>query len=702
MTRNHRSHTSAMAAGAVLLALGMGVETAAAQVTAPPPPLEERPIEFPEFRDMTLENGLRVVILPYGTQPVMSANLYLPGGGSLDPADRAGLASMTASVLTRGTRSRSAEEISATIEGVGGSLNASAGQDFLTISTSALVDHMDVALELLQDVAFNASFPDDEVELTRRQTLSGLQAQLGQSQAVAQRRFNAVVYGEDHPYGRAATPATVEAITRDELVTFRDDVVHAGGALLLIAGRVDPDEMEARVRELFGDWHGSERTLPSFVSPPERDEARIYFVHRPGSVQSVFGVGHLGVAPDHPDFFALTVMNRVLGGGADARLFQILREERGWTYGAYSQITRPADIGVIRAITEVRTDVSDSTFVELLHQFDRLRDEPVPPEELDAARNYLAGSFPLRLETAGQVAGQLAQSLLLGLPLDDVTRFPDRIRAVTAEDVQRAARTHVHPDRAAIIVVGDAGDVLEQLDGRAPIQFFDVRGEPLTREQVLGSGEPVAWDASRLREGMRRYDLYLQDNPMGAAEYTLTREGDEWVSTAVIQSPAGNQETELRFSAVDFAPISLSQEMGQGPASVQAHLTVEDGRVVGEVQLPVQMGGDRELDEPLGPGVLLPGMEELALAVADLEEGASFTLRYLDVIQGNQRTLEARVTGREEIQVPGGTFDTWRVELSGGDVPMVLYLHVESPHLLIRQEFVGQPIRLDLTAMETP
>jgi len=251
-------------------------------------------------------------------------------------------------------------------------------------------------------------------------------------------------------------------------------------------------------------------------------------------------------------------------------------------------------------------------------------------------------------------------------------------------------------------VVGDAGDVLEQLDGRAPIQFFDVRGEPLTREQVLGSGEPVAWDASRLREGMRRYDLYLQDNPMGAAEYTLTREGDEWVSTAVIQSPAGNQETELRFSAVDFAPISLSQEMGQGPASVQAHLTVEDGRVVGEVQLPVQMGGDRELDEPLGPGVLLPGMEELALAVADLEEGASFTLRYLDVIQGNQRTLEARVTGREEIQVPAGTFDTWRVELSGGDVPMVLYLQVESPHLLIRQEFVGQPIRLDLTAMDTP
>ncbi len=701
MTRNRRSNSAALLVGAALVVTGsaLGAEGLLAQVTAPPPPLEERPIEFPDFRDVTLDNGLRVVILPYGTQPVFSANLYLPGGGALDPADRTGMASMTASVLTRGTETRSAEEISAAIEGVGGSLSASAGQDFVTVSASALVDHMDVALDLLQDVVMSATFPEDEVELTRRQTLSGLQAQLGQPQAVAQRRFNAVVYGDDHPYGRAPTPATVEAITRDELVAFRDDVMHAGGALLLIAGQVDPDAMEGRVRELFGGWEGRDRELPTFVAPPERDEAVIYFVHRPGSVQSVFGVGHLGVTPDHPDYFALTVMNRVLGGGADARLFQILREERGWTYGAFSQITRPADIGVIRAITEVRTDVSDSTFVELLHQFDRLREEPVPAEELDGARNFLAGRFPLRLETAGQVAGQLAQSLLLGLPLEDVTRFPDRIRAVTAEDVQRAAQAHVHPDRAAIIVVGDAADVLEQLEGRAPIRFFDVRGEPLTREQVVGSGEPVVWEVDRLREGSRRYDLYLQDNPLGAAEYTLTRDGDEWVSTAVIQSPAGSQETELRFSAVDFSPISLSQDMAQG---IQANLTVEDGRVVGQMSLPAQMGGDREVDEALAPGVFLPGMEELALAVADLEEGAAFTLRYLDVMQGGQRAVEARVTGREEIQVPVGTFDTWRVELSGGDVPLVLYLHAEAPHVLIRQEFVGQPIRLDLTGMDQP
>ena len=702
MTRINRRATSTLTALAALLLVGVGPEGATAQVTTPPPPLQERPIEFPDFREVTLDNGLRVVILPYGTQPVMSANLYLPGGGALDPADRTGLASLTTSVLTRGTETRSAEEISEAIEGVGGSLNASAGQDFLTISTTALVDHMDVALELLQDVTLNATFPEEEVELARRQTLSGLQALLGQPQAVAQRRFNAVVYGEDHPYGRAPTPATVEAITRDELVAFRDEAVHAGGALLLVAGRVDPDGVEARIRELFGDWHGTERTLPAFVSPPDRDQARIYFVHRPGSVQSVFGVGHLGVQPDHPDYFALQVMNRILGGGADARLFQILREERGWTYGAYSQITRPADVGVIRAITEVRTDVSDSTFVELLHQFERLREETVPAEELDAARNYLAGSFPLRLETAGQVASQLAQNLLLGLPLEDVIRFPERIRAVTAEDVQRVARTHVHPDRAAIVVVADAGEALEQLEGRAPIQFFNIRGEPLTRDQVVGAGEPVAWDATRLREGMRRYDLYLQDNPLGAAEYTLTRDGDDWVSTAVIQSPAGSQETELRFSAEDFTPISLSQDLGQGPTAIRADLQVEDGRVVGEVRLPAQLGGDRTLDEPLGPGVLLPGMEELALAVAELEEGASFTIRIMDVIQGGHRVLEARVTGREEIQVPGGTFDTWRVELTGGDMPLTLYLHAEAPHVLIRQEFVGQPIRLDLTVMDPP
>ncbi len=670
-----------------------------AQVTEPPPPLAERSIEFPDFQEFTLDNGLRVVILPYGTQPVMSARLYVPGGRAYTSPDRAGMAELTAEVLTRGTESRTAAEISEAIEGVGGSLSASAGQDFFTVSTTALVEHMDTAFDLLQDVVRQATFPDDEVELARRQYLSGLQAQLGQPQSIVQRRFSAVVYGEDHPYGWNETPASVESITRDEISNFRDEVLHPSGALLLVAGQVDASEVEERVRRHLSDWDGRDRIELEFPDPPVRDEARIYLVHRPGSVQSVFGVGHIGVPPGHPDYFPLVVMNRVLGGGADSRLFQILREERGWTYGAYSQLTRPADVGVWRAITEVRTEVTDSTLVELLHQMERIREEPVPPEELDAARNYMAGSFPLRLETADQVAGQLATPLLLDLSLDDVTRYPERIRAVSGEEVQRVAREHLHPDRAAIIVVGDGAQILEKLEGIAPIELFDIRGEALTRDDVLGQGELTAWDASRLQEGIRRYDLYFQGNPMGSAEYRLEEADGIWTSSSVLTSPAGSQESLVRFSAEDFAPLGLEQELSQGPADIRANVRVEAGRLMGDVQLPEQLGGPREYDQELAPGVLLPGMEELVLSVADLEDGARFSIPYIDLTRGEQVTLEARVTGRESIQVSAGSFETWVVELSGGDTPLTLYLRVDAPHVMIRQEFQGQPVRLDLTSL---
>lgn len=686
---------------AAFLCVGLGFAPptpAAAQVGGPPPPMEERPIEFPSFDEFSLANGLRVVILPYGTQPVMSARLYLPGGSARDSAERAGLASLAANVLTRGTTERTADEISAAIEGVGGSLNASASQDFLTISTTVLTDHMELAFDLLADVTRNATFPQEEVELTRRRTLSSLQAELGQPQAIAQRRFDAIVYG-DHPYGVRSTPETVQAITRDDLVRFRDEVLHPGQGLLMVAGQVERREVEELIRRHLADWEPADTPELTLPAVPQRDETRIYLVHRPGSVQSVMGVGHAGITPDDPDYFSLQVMNRVLGGGADSRLFQILREEKGWTYGANSQVTRPADRGVIRAITEVRTEVTDSALVELLHQMERIRQEPVPPQEMDAARNYLAGSFPLRLETASQVAGQLATQLLLDLPLDDLTGYPERIRRVSADDVQRVAREHLHPDRAAVVVVGDGARILETLEGIAPIQIFDVRGEPLTRDDVLGQGEVGQWDADRLEEGVRRYDLQVQGQHMGSAEYRLERDGVEWVASSSMTAPGGSQETRLRFSAVDFSPISLEQEMDQGPARIHADIRVEAGRLQGRVELPDQLGGPRDYDEELAPGVLLPGMEEFVMAAAELEDGVRVTIPHMDLMRGEQVQIQARVTGREEIRVPAGTFDTWRVEVTGGDTALVHYLRVEAPHVLIRQEFQGQPVQLELISL---
>lgn len=479
----------AVAAAAASLSVPVAARPAAAQ-PEPPPPLPARPIRFPAFETFTLENGLRVAVIPYGTQPVVSARLYARGGGwSADPPGKAGLARLAATVVTRGTATRSAPEISELIEGVGGSLTANAGQEFFNVGTTVLVDHVELGFELLADVIRNATFPEEEVELARRQMLSALQADLGDAEAVATRVFEAVIYGEDHPYGQSATVAAAQGLTRDDLIAFRDRVLIPDGAILIVAGRLDRARVEALVRGHFGDWTGGERVVPEVPEPRERTETEIYLVHRPGSVQSVVIAGNLGISAASQDYFPLVVATQVLGGN-EGRLMDILREERGWTYGAYATFNRPSRRGRFLAQAEVRTEVTDSAVAEILTQLRRLGEEPVPDAELEEAISYLAGSFPLRMETADQVAGQLSGPLLLGLPLEDVTEYPEKVRAITREDVQRVAREYMRPDRVAIVVVGDAAALHERLAAIAPVRLLDVEGNPLAPEQLAPAGGP--------------------------------------------------------------------------------------------------------------------------------------------------------------------------------------------------------------------
>ncbi len=219
---------------------------------------------------------------------------------------------------------------------------------------------------------------------------------------------------------------------------------------------------------------------------------------------------------------------------------------------------------------------------------------------------------------------------------------------------------------------------------------------------VLLPGIPsdtLRWDASGLEAGVRRYELFVQDNPLGAVEHRLEPLGDEWMATTTITSLVGQQETTLRFGVGDLSPRALRQDRGSGPLAISVDLVVDGNRIRGVVEVPPRVGESRRWDEPLPPGVLLPGMEEFALALAPLEEGVRLSIPYLDVTNGSVVTLEARVEGEEVLTVSGGEFRTWRVRVSGGEAPVTLFLRKEPPHILVRQEFWGQPMRLDLSGM---
>jgi zinc protease len=581
---------------------------------------------------------------------------------------------------------------------VGGQLNSSAGNDWLTVTASVLSDHLPLAFDLVSDVALRPTFPDEEVTVTRRRTLSGLQAQLGQPGAIAQRQFVRELYGPEHPYGVSPIPGTVQAITRDELVAYHRDHFAADNALLVVSGVVDPTEVEALVRQHFGDWQRGASPRVALPQPPTVDRTRISLVHRPGSVQSNIRIGHLAIRPDNPDYFPLNLLNTIIGGGTDARLFQILREEKGWTYGAYSQLTRPVDIGYFMANAEVRTEVTDSALAEMLTQLHRIRDERVPADEFEGSRSFLAGSFPLRLETAGQIANQIAQAALLGIPFEYVTEFRDRVLAITPEDVQRVAREYVRPDRAAVVVVGDAREVLPMIEPIAPVTLYDVEGARLERGAIEVRAATERLDGTRLQEGTRTYRLVFQDNPVGTATTRLARDGDTWVAT--MEAPAIGQHSEVRFSAIDLTPISSTMETRQGPVTMGYDLRFTDGRVTGRIEMPEQMGGARDVDAQVPEGTLLPGMEEFVAAVADLAEGRSVSVPMFEGMSGAVTTVTFQVTGVEAVTAPAGTFDSYRVEMSGGAQPATLLVRQEAPHIMIRQEFAGAPIHIELQSVD--
>ena len=466
----------------------LAMPAAAAAQTTPPPPLEQRPIRFPQFAETQLPNGLRILVVENHALPIANLNLYVRSGSSSDPADKLGLAQMTAAVLDKGTATRTAVQIAETVEGVGGSMGAGADQDNTTVSVGVLSDQLPLAFELLSDVVLRPAFPQQEIETSRAQQLAALRAALGSPGNLASRMFDRQVYGAAHPYGRRSTPQTVTALTRDDLVAFHRAHFVPGNALLVVSGDVTPAQAQQMAAQWLGGWQGGAAPQDAYPTPPARERAEIFFVHRPNSVQSSVYVGNVGLSPDDPDYYAVQVLNMVLGLSGDSRLEEILRAQHGWTYSARSRFSRLLGGGAFSASSDVRSAVTDSALAELMVQLRRIREEPVPQAELDRAKSFLVASFPASVETPGQAAGQLAATRLLGLPAEHLTQYAERVGAVTSADVQRVAREYLQPEKAVVVVVGDAAQVLEKVRAIAPVSVFDVEGRPLDPATLQPAG----------------------------------------------------------------------------------------------------------------------------------------------------------------------------------------------------------------------
>lgn len=662
--------------------------------TSPPPAGPLTPAPFPPFREFTLANGVRVIVVENSRLPILSLTLSFNAGRVADPAGKEGLASMAADLLTKGAGTRDAEAVAAAIEQVGGSLAASAGADFLQVTAGVLSAHAELAFGLVADAVIRPTFAPPEIELVRTQTLSALTLEQSQPGAVASRQIGRLLYGE-HPYARLPTPASVRTITRDDLVRFQRQRLRPGGALLVVAG----DISVARVRQLatraLAGWTGPPVPLPAAVRPPARASREIHLVHRPGAVQSNIVVGNLALTANDPHRYAALVANRVLGGGADSRLFMILREQKGWTYGAYSSYSDRKDIGSFSATAEVRTEVTDSALVELLTQLERMGTEMVPDDELEAARGAIVGSYPLSVQTADQVADAVAEARLYGLPSDYVQTYRVRVGQVTAEQVQAVSQATIRPREAAIVVVGDAVKVLEPLQAIGPVVLLDVEGRPITVASLTPAADLLPLDLGALVPHRDSFAIRVQGTPVGFMRGSLehTEQGFRYTEETRI-GPMVEQSTTVDISATGaMVRVRQSGRVQGEPTSIEADY--DGDRVTGQARTLTPEGPKAvTIDTVIPPGTVDDNAIQMLLPALPWSEGASWTIGVFSAGQNEYQVRTLAVRGTESVELPGGPVETWRAEWSGAPQTVAFWVTRTAPHRLVKIGIAGTPLEI--------
>jgi zinc protease len=445
-----------------------------------PAPLAPRPFILPTPFETVLPNGLKVVVIEDKRLPLVNFQLAFPSGEVFEPKNSLGITSMVTGLLKEGTKTRSSKQIAQEIENIGGSIFASASDDNTSVSASALSKYSSDILKLMADVTLNPSFPENEIKLAKDNTLQGLDAQRAEPGFLANEAKSKILWG-DHPYGTVSpTKETISSINREKIAAYHKQIMIPNNAVLVIVGSVDKVKITAEVKALFGSWKKGENFAANFPAPPTRTEKTLTIIDRPGSSQSTITMGNLAIKRNDPDYFPMMVLSQVYGGGASARLFMNIREEKGYTYGAYSDFDTRRLAGSFGSSADVRNEVTGASLKEFFFEMNRLRTELVPAKELVDTKSYLTGVFPLQMETQNGLLGQFINIQLNSLPANYLQTYRDKINAVTAADIQRVANKYVQPDKIAVVIVGDTGEILSQVKSySSKIDIFDANGKKL-------------------------------------------------------------------------------------------------------------------------------------------------------------------------------------------------------------------------------
>ncbi len=658
---------------------------------APPRPLAAREVKFPPYQMRTLRNGLQVIAVLHHEQPAVSMRLLVRAGSVQDPAGKVGVARLMASLLDQGTVTKSAQEIADHIDFIGGALATGSGSDLMYVNVVVMKDSFDVGMNLLVDVARNPAFAADEIDRQKEQTISTLQVSSNDPDYVASVLLERLVYGF-HPYGlpNSGTPETLAAIARADLEAFHRRHVVPNNMILAIVGDVTSEDAFAAAERAFGDWPRGDVPQVTAVEPPPPTR-RVIVVDKPDAVQTEIRVGQLAIPRKHDDYMAFDLAVKILGGEGANRLHRVLRSERGLTYGAQADTEARKQAGHLVAETDTRTETTGEALRLMVDEFSRLQRDRVSQNELSDAQAYLAGSFPLTIETPGDIAAQVLNVVFYDLPVEEIGTFRERVQAVRPDDIQRVARQYVRPDRLSIVLVGNASAFVPQLRRVGfseleiiPIDQLDLMSATLKREGLrVESSTPL--DPVRSLRPQRPAYTARQANP-GA-------EGSSGVLKRIIDAKGGLEALERVRTVVADEDRTIITPNGRTPLPTKTYVIYPDKFRVDSV-----LSGQQIVHTYNSGTAWVKDLGGVSAAPAAMRDDFAATARrdtYPMLIAAAEGRLMLRLLPEE-----GSDGEVLKVlEVSGADFPPVR-LYVDRGFRIARQSYMatgpdGLPMKIE-------
>ncbi len=589
-----------------------------------PEPAPAKEIKFGDYKLYELKNGLKVIVVKNEKLPRVSFSLVVDRNPIVE-GDKAGYVSIAGSLLRQGTTNRPKDQLDEEIDFIGARVFTGSAN----VYASGLSKYSEEIVELLADIALNPAFPQEEFDKLKKQSLSGIESAKDDPNSLSSRLFNRSLYGAEHPYGELETEESLNNITLEDCKSYYDTYWTPNNTYITVVGDISNWKAKRLIKKYFGDWEPKEVPSSEYAPVPTYENTTVNIINRNSSVQTVLELGNtIDLKPGHEDVVKVRLMNQILGGGSIGRLFQNIREDKGYTYGAYSSYDADRLVGEFSASASVRTEVTDSAIVEFIKEFNRLQTEKVSDEDLQAAKNYIIGTFGTSLESPQTIASFALNIERYGLPKDYYENYLKRLDALSADDVMATAKKYINTDNLVITAVGKGSEIIGSLEKFGEINFYDFNGDE--------TGPP----SLPIPEGMTAADLLANYVKARGGAEKLAEVKDIKITSAVSISGMPMEATSVEMRK---RPNLYFNEMSvAGMGTVQK--TVYDGKtaVTGGMQ------GKQELD-----GEDIAALEDRITFFAETkyeELGYDLNLVSINMVDGEKAYLLEVDKGDGQIQ----------------------------------------------------